>query len=174
MITSKERLKLIIVDGITMTIVLMVLFLPFDIYDTITETTKIGDVYAPKDRSIAYSIYNFFVLSIFLNKDALSGMSIGKRISGFKIVDFNSGKIASPLKCLIRNSTILVWPIELVFVFVNRNRRLGDFIAGTKLVKQEGSLTMEEVNYWKILVSLCLPILILIVIKLLVYGDLAR
>ena len=40
--------------------------------------------------------------------------------------------VASSLKCLIRNITIILWPIEVIVVLVSPSRRIGDFIAGTE------------------------------------------
>ena len=37
------------------------------------------------------------------------------------------------MKCFIRNLTIPIWPIEIIFVLINPKRRLGDFIAATRI-----------------------------------------
>jgi hypothetical protein len=71
--------------------------------------------------------------SAYLNKDIFNGRSIAKRILKIQVIDHKSNQAASPLKCLVRNLTIPIWPIEVIFVLVNPKRRLGDKIAGTRI-----------------------------------------
>ena len=70
-----------------------------------------------------------------LNKDFFNGQSVVKRQNGFQVVDFNTLQPASKFRCLLRNVTAPIWPIEVVFTLMNPQRRLGDFIAGTKLAE---------------------------------------
>ena len=77
----------------------------------------------------------FFILLIYFNKDIFNGRSIAKRIFKFQIIDLKTGKAASSIKCLQRNTTLFIWPIEIIFILINPERRLGDLIAGTQLIK---------------------------------------
>ncbi|MCG8700483.1 MAG: RDD family protein, partial [Bacteroidales bacterium] len=67
----------------------------------------------------------------FLNKDLFNGRSIAKRILKLKIVNHKTNQTAGPLRCLVRNITFPIWPIEIIVILINKNRRIGDFIAGT-------------------------------------------
>ena len=69
-----------------------------------------------------------------LNKDFFNGQSPIKRIGGHQVVDIGTAQPANKIKCLIRNITAPIWPIELVMVWINPQRRLGDYIAGTKII----------------------------------------
>lgn len=77
--------------------------------------------------------YAVLVFSLYFNKDLYLGQSPAKRIMRFRVVDVRTGRPAGPLRCLVRNVTLLIWPVEVVAAMVNVERRLGDFIAGTKL-----------------------------------------
>lgn len=69
-----------------------------------------------------------------LNKDFFNGQSPIKRMGGYQIVDIRTGQPANKIKCLTRNITLLIWPIEVVMIWINPKRRLGDYIAGTKVL----------------------------------------
>lgn len=73
---------------------------------------------------------------IYLNKDCLQGRSPAKRILGFEVVEYPAGLPVSPSRCALRNITILLWPIEIIMLLINPNRRIGDYLAGTECVKQ--------------------------------------
>lgn len=77
----------------------------------------------------------FFSLITFLllNKDALGGRSIAKRYFGYQVVDLKTKKIASQVQCVLRNTTFIIWPIEVIFILINPKRRLGDLIANTQV-----------------------------------------
>lgn len=80
----------------------------------------------------------FFPFFIYLNKDFLNGKSAAKRILGFKVVDRKTGNTASELQCFIRNLSIcLIWPIEVLIGLISPERRIGDFLANTKVVQDE-------------------------------------
>ncbi len=69
-----------------------------------------------------------------LNKDFFNGQSVVNRLLGYQIVNNKTMKPASSLRCMLRNVLAPVWPIEVIFVLFSPSRRLGDFIAGTKIV----------------------------------------
>ena len=73
------------------------------------------------------------------NKDFYSGQSVVNRLWGYKVVDIKTGNSPGQFKCMLRNLTALIFPFELPFVLLNPERRLGDLIAGTKLIKVDKS-----------------------------------
>lgn len=93
-------------------------------------------------------------ISFYLMKDILSGQSLAKRYIGQKVVDVRTNLPASELQCILRNIMISIWILEVLIVLVNPSRRLGDYIAGTKVIKTNPvpfSKTKEEfVGYNKI------------------------
>ena len=63
--------------------------------------------------------------------------SLSKRLMGLVIIDNKTDKGASSLKCFIRNLTIPFWPIEVILSLINPSRRLGDYIANTRIETTE-------------------------------------
>ena len=56
----------------------------------------------------------------------------------------DTGKTATPLQCLLRNIFCMIWPIEIIVSFISPTRRIGDFVARTKLVLQESSIKSKK------------------------------
>lgn len=72
-------------------------------------------------------------LFIFLCKDAINGLSIGKLLMGIRTVK-TSGKPVDFFSALLRNLSLLIWPVEAIAIILNsKKRRLGDHLAGTKV-----------------------------------------
>ena len=101
------------------------------------------------------SVYEIFAFSLYFCKDIFLGQSAAKRILGFQVVNDRTGLPAGPLRCLVRNFTLFLWPVEAVVALVNVNRRLGDHIAGTRLVVYEPR-PQEQVD-WVAAVA-CIPL----------------
>lgn len=74
-----------------------------------------------------------------LNKDFWGGQSIVNRLYGYKVVQAKNELPAGKIRCFIRNLTFVCWPIEIIPLLVFPKRRIGDLIAGTKLVETEKS-----------------------------------
>jgi uncharacterized RDD family membrane protein YckC len=79
------------------------------------------------------------VMIALVNKDIFGGQSAVHRLLGFQVVDAKTNKEATKVKCMLRNITAPLWPIEALFLLANPKRRLGDFIAGTSLIEVEPS-----------------------------------
>ncbi|MCE4562756.1 RDD family protein [Maribellus sp. CM-23] len=85
----------------------------------------------------------FSLIFIYLNKDFIRGKSLAKRIVGYQVISRQTEKPASELQCFVRNLTITVaWPLEVLIGFINPQRRIGDFLANTKVVRTE----REKIN----------------------------
>ncbi|MDD7887345.1 RDD family protein [Flavivirga sp. 57AJ16] len=80
----------------------------------------------------------FIPFFIYLNKDFFKAKSPAKRILGFQVIDRKTNKPANELQCFVRNLTICVaWPLEVIIGLINPERRIGDFIANTKVIVSE-------------------------------------
>lgn len=136
-ISLKERLGSMILDQVFITLIAMLLDAPFSMYYRIQYPTVIGEKYvAFSDTTLSFYLTTI-IISLFLSKDCYMGMSIGKRMLRLRVVDNKMGSQANPFFCLVRNLTIVIWPVEAIFSLFNRERRIGDFIAGTKLIRNE-------------------------------------
>jgi uncharacterized RDD family membrane protein YckC len=125
--------------------------------------------------SLIYVMLLLFLFVLALNKDFFLSQSLVKRYWGYQVVNAKTLESASQLKCLIRNITTPIFPLEMFFLLINKERRLGDYIAGTTLAQVEKSdpalLFDEMANYrldseswW----ALIIPIIIFIPYGLLV------
>ncbi|MCK8482321.1 RDD family protein [Psychroserpens algicola] len=80
----------------------------------------------------------FLIVFVYLNKDFFKGKSPAKRILGYRVINKKTEKPATELQCFVRNLTICVaWPLEVIVGFINPERRIGGFIANTKVVESE-------------------------------------
>lgn len=88
------------------------------------------------DKMIFY-IWVLIIL-VYYNKDFFNAKSPAKRIMGYQVVDIKTGNPATELQCFVRNFTICIaWPIEVIAGFFNPERRIGDYLASTKVVLSE-------------------------------------
>lgn len=91
----------------------------------------------------SYTIFYLLIFSTFFNKDAIRGKSPAKKILNLIVVNNKTGRIATPINSVIRNLTIIIAPIELIFIFFSPERRIGDYIAGTKVINDNKKLNVE-------------------------------
>ena len=123
-----------------------------------------------------WTIGYMFLMFLIINKDYLNSKSIGKRIIGYKLISHKKGNSASKIQCVIRNLTLLFWPMEVILLLVYPSRRIGDFIAGTKVIpseKVEYVETLNEINKTRndgrilwVIISIIICLILAIVPKL--------
>lgn len=59
-------------------------------------------------------------------------LCLGKRVLGLEIIDLETGKSATVKQRILRNITILIWPIEIIVMLASSNgRRLADNLLKT-------------------------------------------
>jgi uncharacterized RDD family membrane protein YckC len=125
-----RRVISMIIDYFSMGFICAILAMPFFI--TIPEGTL--------EHINLFNRFWFFValcgFALFFVKD-YNGRSFGKRAVNLIVSDVKTGFVASPLKCLIRNLSFILWPVDIIVFLLTHNRRLGDFIAGTVVVSYD-------------------------------------
>lgn len=129
--TAGPRIGAMLIDHFVMSFVIMFLVLPFAMDGFAVGFTDESTT-TPFSSGLAFYAM-IFGMSLYFNKDMIQGKSIAKRASKLEVVDIKTGKVASSLKCLVRNLTIVIWPIEVIVVLISPSRRIGDFIAGTSV-----------------------------------------
>lgn len=77
-------------------------------------------------------IMNLCVILILFKDLLFKNKSIGKKIMGIEIRN-NNNKIPSFPILILRNITIIIWPIECLLILLKMNR-IGDIIFKTKVV----------------------------------------
>lgn len=107
-------------------------------------------------------ILMIFAVSLYFNKDVIQGRSIAKRALNQEVVNIKNNDVASPLKCLVRNLTIVLWPIEVIVVLISPSRRIGDLIAGTRVDFVSGERDSKpKINFTRVALSILLGFIML-------------
>jgi len=124
-------------------IFILAMFFPWFIVimiPSIILTTNNLDPIASMKLTVGFGLIPYSaMIFIILNKDFFNGQSISKRIYGYQIIDIKTNQTANETKCMLRNITMIIWPIEALMILINPTRRLGDIIAGTKLIDKDKS-----------------------------------
>lgn len=94
------------------------------------------------DNTFFESLLLTLPFALLFCRDSFTGRSIGRKLLNISIVDEKCERPISPLKALIRNMLLLIWPIEFIILLVNK-KRLGDSLVNSKVV--EGKIT-HKVN----------------------------
>ncbi len=156
-LNSGTRIGAMILDHIAMSFVVMIFAAPGMVYD-IMQT--FGDPNAQPKLFLGNYYMNIFAFSLYFNKDIYLGRSIAKRVLKLQIVDIKTNKPANPLKCYVRNLTLVFWPIEVIAGLINNERRIGDFIAGTKLTVYHPQQQGGKVNWTLVVLAIVISIVV--------------
>ncbi len=166
-ISVGTRLGAMFLDHVFMTIIAMVFFLPTmisgfsDAFKVSHEQTDFNFMEGPM------KFLSMFGFALYFCKDIINGRSISKRILKLQVVDHKSGQVATPLQCFVRNIFCIIWPIEVIVAMTNTSRRLGDKVAGTKLVYFDPALEQPKINFGKTILPIIISYgLILLIIQL--------
>ena len=90
------------------------------------------DISYNRTANIVIGILVLFDMLYYFAKDVVNGKSIGKRIAKIKVVRVD-GNAPSILQLIIRNVTILIWPVEALLLLAGK-KKLGDMLAKTDVV----------------------------------------
>lgn len=74
-------------------------------------------------------------IAISLCKDSIGGQSPCKLHFDLLVVNAKTGKVASPIRCFVRNVFFFFYCLDLILLLLNQgNRKIGDWIAGTRVI----------------------------------------
>ncbi|RQO32360.1 hypothetical protein DBR32_01775 [Taibaiella sp. KBW10] len=146
------RIATMLLDHVFMTIIIMFFFMPA----FASVFTTAFNVENPEDPNLnflfgATGYIALFGFSLYCCKDIFNGRSLAKRILKLQAVDHKSGQVATPFQCFIRDLFCLLWPVEAIIALINPDRRLGDYIAGTRLVTYDPNLAQPKISILRIL-----------------------
>ena len=155
-IDAGTRLGAMILDHFIMTMIMMVFFIPGMIsnFANAFKVTHEQTSFDPFGGNLMY--LGLLGFAVYFCKDIINGRSIAKRILKLQLVNNSTGQIASPIRCFLRNIFCIIWPIEVIVSMITPSRRLGDRVAGTKLVIYDPSNEQPKVNFGKILIPLAI------------------
>ena len=153
------RLVSMFVDHIFMSIIAMIVIMPAGLSDMLNfEVT----------HELRKTLFNTPTLlaiplgfALYFCKDCLNGRSIAKRMFMLQVVNYQTGEAASPLRCLVRNIFCALWPVEVIITFVSPERRLGDMIAGTRVMVYDPTKKSKS-NFKKAFIPLVISYAVLL------------
>ncbi len=154
-INTGTRLGTMILDHMIMCAAMMVFAIPGMIY-AFTKAFNISHEQTSQNLFGDMMYVMLMGFAVYFCKDSINGRSPGKRILKLQVVDNTTGLAASPLKCFVRNLFCILWPIEALVALGNTERRIGDFVAGTKLVPYEPTPEIQKTNWQQIGMALVL------------------
>jgi uncharacterized RDD family membrane protein YckC len=162
-------------DHVFMTMIAMFFFLPAMI-SGLSDAFKVSHEQTDTDFMEGPLLYiGLFGLALYFCKDIINGRSIAKRILNLQVVDNTTERVASPLQCFVRNLFCALWMIEVIVAMTNRSRRLGDRVAGTKLVNYDPALEQPKINIGKTLLPVIISFgLIVLVMQLAPKMEIAK
>ena len=146
-----------LLDHFIMTFAIIILVAPGMVSDMVQ---TFGDSDTQPKLFLGNYYLNILAFSLYCNKDIFLGRSPAKRILGLQIVDVKTNKTANPLRCLVRNITTVLWPIEVIVAIINTERRIGDFIAGSRLTTYDRERHESQPSWIQIVLALILGMLI--------------
>lgn len=76
-----------------------------------------------------------WLLYILLCDGMPGGQSLGKRFTNTRVVHVHTERPCTYWRSCLRNITLLLGVIDAAFIVGKQRRRLGDFLAGTKVVQ---------------------------------------
>lgn len=90
---------------------------------------------APRAALLFFAGGGLWMMFYLLLSDGFGGQSVGKRLFDIQVIDEQTGKPCTILQSFIRNVVLsALGPIDWVFIFGERQQRLGDRAAGTIVV----------------------------------------
>lgn len=107
------------------------------------------------------------IYSVLFCKDVNGGRSIGKQKAGLCIVSEKSESVPSALRLILRNVFYILWPIEIILLFCNSGKRLGDLVMQTKVI---GCNKESDVTFRFTLKYICSILVMTIVLFILFFS----
>ena len=111
------------------------------------------------------------MLTLLLCKDYDNGQSVGKRIMKLKVVNETTNEDISIMRSIIRNLFFPIWEVEIFVFLITREKRIGDYVAKTKVVKIENTRFLKIDIKSVISVLVCFSILFLLLYFILNHYD---
>lgn len=147
-LSQGTRLGSMLLDHFIMGLAVVVFLMP-------SAVKSVSDFQNPTNvGSGDFLVYLSYVgFAIYLSKDSILGRSPAKRILNLQVVSNKTGLPASPLQCLLRNFLCYLWPIEVLAALINPERKIGDYLAGTRLTFYDETKAQTKPIIWQIVVA---------------------
>lgn len=86
-------------------------------------------------------LYSGIILILFFCRDCITGQSVGRRIMGICVI--HAGRPISPFRAFVRNTFLIVWPLELIIFCIYHQKRLGDMVTDSIVEEQHSQQTFH-------------------------------
>lgn len=159
------RIGSMLLDHIAMTFIAMIFFIP-GMISGFSTAFEVSHEQTSPDIFGGLSYFGLIGFALYFCKDSINGRSIAKRALKLQVVENSSGKVASPIKCFVRNIFCILWPIEVIVTLASPSRRIGDMVAGTRVIPFNPELEKPKINYGQIGLSIILAYGIMVLVML--------
>jgi uncharacterized RDD family membrane protein YckC len=108
------------------------------VIDTLGVSVALALVLLPLQLIVGTNVENgssLLFLAYLLFRDAITGQSLGKRLMSIRVVNVSDGTDCSAIRSLGRNLTLSLGAFDLFPLVGTNKRRLGDWLAGTEVIK---------------------------------------
>lgn len=162
---ARTRIGSMLLDHIAMTFIAMIFFIP-GMISGFSTAFEVSHEQTSPDIFGGLSYFGLIGFALYFCKDSINGRSIAKRALKLQVVENSSGKVASPIKCFVRNIFCILWPIEVIVTLASPSRRIGDMVAGTRVIPFNPELEKPKINYGQIGLSIILAYGIMVLVML--------
>ena len=106
------------------------------------------------------------MITLLLCKDNIDGQSFGKRIMKIQIVDEKANKKVSKVRYIVRNLFVIFWIVEVFILFISKNKRIGDYVARTKVITKNKTekAPFDKGTLIAVLFCLCIVFILLFLV----------
>lgn len=151
-VNAGTRLLSMMLDHLLMSIIAAIFYIPFWIVffvKIIKASERNEEPVLPFNGPAMYVALLGF--SLYACKDCINGQSLAKRIFKHQVINNATGQPASPFRCLVRGLFCYIWPVEAIVALINPARRLGDRVAGTRVVTYNNNIPQPPVKLLPVL-----------------------
>jgi uncharacterized RDD family membrane protein YckC len=158
------RIATMVLDHLFMCLIAMLFYLPM-LVSIIAYSVSTVDEQEPYPFENGPLLYlGIFGFTLYFLKDIINGRSLAKLILKLQLVDNKTGEVASPLQCFVRNLFCIIWPVEFIVALANPGRRIGDRVAGTRLVYYNPAIHKAKPGFGKFIfpIIICVGLTVLL------------
>ncbi|WP_412983932.1 RDD family protein [Pontimicrobium sp. IMCC45349] len=159
------RIGSMLLDHIAMTFIAMIFFIP-GMISGFSAAFEINHEQTNPDIFGGLSYVGLIGFTLYFCKDCINGRSIAKRALKLQVVENKSGNVASPIRCFVRNIFCILWPIEVIVTLASPSRRIGDMVAGTRVIPFNPELEQPKVNFAQVGLSIVLAYGLMVLVML--------
>lgn len=149
------RLSSMLLDHVATSVMMVIVIVPIIVITSFQDLSSSE----PPQLLLSDPIFKYLfplAFAIYFSKDSIDGRSVAKRMTKLRVINLATGESADPVRCCLRNLSIVIWPVEVFFTILSPSRRMGDWLAGTEVVAYEKIEQTPPVQWTKLGLALVL------------------